>query len=304
MTTAKPQPRLSFWLFGILFSLLGLTSAFVLCRLNLPGTIDRDATAYCESSQIGWLHQPANSLANLAFFWSGAAIVAGIGRRRSALRTPLQSPSVQRWGLALGSASIGFGSLWFHSTLTTWGGIADNFAMNLFATQMLVYSWERTFRWSLERSAVTLISLNLALDTLVITYDIGKYLFGAVVALVIATELSIVCKRSWLGLVGETLNLRVRYFARNPWLFLGTVSVFVPGALVWQQSRTGTSLCHPESWMQGHAFWHLSSAAAVWLNFLYFDSEFAISANGLGSRALLPSRDVPSIRGYATSDAE
>lgn len=51
---------------------------------------------------------------------------------------------------------------------------------------------------------------------------------------------------------------------RPPWLAAG---VFSLGVAIWATSRTGGSLCRPESLMQGHAVWHVLAALAFALTF-------------------------------------
>lgn len=304
MATDTPFNPVKFVSLALGLSVLGLASAYALSHVNFLGTIDTDAFEYCESTHTHWLHQPVNALTNLAFFWTSAAILVGFPGTVPGRHTPMHKSTLQRMGLSLAAASIGFGSLWFHANLRTWSGFTDNFAMNLFATQMLVYGWERTFRWSLKRSALTLLTVNVAMDTLVVTHDIGKYLFGFVIALTIITEVSIVSRFSLLSLLGQLLGKPVRHFARSPWLLLATIGVFIPGALVWQHSRTGAPWCSPESWFQGHAVWHVCCAMAVFVNFLYFRSEaptIAPSLVGLRGRLRPAARG---LEGLVTASAK
>jgi hypothetical protein len=76
----------------------------------------------------------------------------------------------------------------------------------------------------------------------------------------------------WVGLEfamhrrpgGPTLDLR--------WAAL-TVLCFGSAFGVWVPSLSGGPLCEPESWLQGHAAWHLLCAGATGAIYLYLRSE-------------------------------
>ena len=51
------------------------------------------------------------------------------------------------------------------------------------------------------------------------------------------------------------------------------VASFLTAFAIWLPSLTGGPLCDPESWIQGHAIWHLLCACAAGAVFLYYRSE-------------------------------
>lgn len=304
MNTPTKQSISSFWQFGLISTVLGIATTFALGRISSFGKLDPDVLAYCEATSGNWLRQPANSLANIAFFWVGAAIFAGVGNTHGRRMPSRGTDASLRVGFALGSVCIGMGSLLFHATLSDWAGFADNFAMNLMATQMMVHSWARTFRWSTVRSLAVLISVNLGLDLLVLTHNLGRLLFGIVVTVTIVTEISIALGRSPLVTLGRICGFRVRQFTRDPRLLFATVATFVVGAVVWRHSRTGALWCSPGSLLQGHAFWHLASACAVYFDYLYLGSERRLAAEASVASVPIEEPELDSMARLLAADAE
>jgi len=69
------------------------------------------------------------------------------------------------------------------------------------------------------------------------------------------------------SLVALLVVLVVEYLLWRPQLgaVLKPMALMAVAVTVFAVSRTGGPLCHPESLLQGHAFWHGLSAAALWV---------------------------------------
>lgn len=214
---------------------------------------------YCEAFTGGLIEQPANTLSNLAFVAVGLWVIAQARSRRGGSGLIATDPGVANlygW-IAVG---LGLGSMLFHGSMTEWGGWADLVSMYLFITFFLLYELRRllgrTGTWMLGWWVV--VNLALAAFQWVANNGIGKFIFGALIVATLAANRRVV--RSPDVVRDE------RFF----WAGLGT---YVAGNVIWMLSRTGAPLCEPASLLQGHALWHITSAAAVGLFFLYLRSE-------------------------------
>ena len=224
---------------------------------------------YCEAFTNGLVEQPANTFSNLGFVAVGLWVLTFVGRRAPGANPIADDPRITRlygW-IAVG---LGVGSMLFHGTMTEWGGWADLVSMYTFITFFLLYevrtkrsaSAEWLLRWW------TTANIVLALFQWFANNGIGKWVFGA---LIIAT---LVANRLVIGAVGGArLVVRDQRFF---WIGLGT---YVAGNIIWTLSRTGAVLCNPESLVQGHAVWHLTSAGAIAAFFLYLRSEIPWSVS-------------------------
>jgi hypothetical protein len=56
------------------------------------------------------------------------------------------------------------------------------------------------------------------------------------------------------------------------------VVIFATGSLIWLLDITKT-VCSPNSWLQGHAIWHLAGAISLWLVFLYHKSTASVTVS-------------------------
>lgn len=220
---------------------------------------------YCEAFTGDLVEQPVNTLSNLGFVAVGLWILTFVGRPAAGGNLIGDDPRITRlygW-IAIG---LGVGSMAFHATMTEWGGWADLVSMYLFITFFLLYevrTWQdapadwllRMWVWA----NVLLAGFQWLVDN-----GIGKFVFAA---LIVAT---LVFNR--LVATGRGMGRPVRRDQRLFWTGLG---LYLAGNVVWTLSRTNGPLCAPESLLQGHALWHLTSAAAVGVFFLYLRSEDA-----------------------------
>lgn len=217
---------------------------------------------YCEAFTGGLIAQPVNTISNVAFLGVGMWVLRFASRRRAdnaLARSPLLV------GLYAGIAIfLGLGSILFHGAMTEWGGWADLVAMHMFITFFLLYElmvlWQRDVAWFVR----TFTWLNIGLAALLwpINNGSGKYVFATIVALTIVVN-RLVARRS-----GPR---------DDRWFWAGLAS-YGAGNIIWALSRDGGPLCAPDSYLQGHALWHLAAAGAVALLFRYLWSEQVVEA--------------------------
>lgn len=252
---------------GVLAVALAMAAFWIMSRGGYPGGPDECIVlgdCYCEAIGPGIAAQPSNVVERRV----RGDRAAGTRRRPTArrCRTDGSRPAPRLYGAV--AIFLGLGSFAFHGTMKAWGGYADVLSMHAFIALVLAYDLDRVHRWSWSRF-VTWFGGLLAVFAVLIALvppEHGKTLFAAfvVVVLVVEAAVSYPALRPW-----SQVQLDPR---RMPWFWTG-LGLFVVANVVWNLSRTGGVWCDPESLLQGHAVWHLLTAASVGAFYLYFRGE-------------------------------
>ncbi len=223
-------------------------------------------TCYCEQLRSGAIKQPANTFSDLGFVIVGMILLAIAGRENGRARprnpNPMNTGSWVACLFGLVVIFLGPGSMMFHASMTAWGGFFDSTSMYLLLAFLIGYdllqAMQRMAPWLCWLGGIVALAVFMGLAA--VWPEQATLLFGFMVILTLSIEVPIWCgawgvKRSWLPLG----------------LFIGT---FLTSLLIWVLSKTGGPLCNPESiLLQGHAWWHLGSAAAMVFLFWYLRSE-------------------------------
>lgn len=258
-------------------------------------------TCFCEAPRAGLLAQPANSLSNLGFIAVGLAIAASADRtrRRGADRgpaNPMTRTELYPSLFAGVTALLGPGSMALHASLTRWGGKLDVASMYLFAAWLVAYGATRARRGS----ALQFLLLYGVLASGLVASKVWTSLdsnatFGLVLAMAAGSD-------AWARRARPELRRDGRFL-------VAAAALFGVAFAVWLPSLSGGALCDPESWLQGHALWHLLCAGAAGSIFLYLRSEREVGAAPASPRGRLrPARSPgspppPSPRGAGRSRA-
>jgi len=232
-----------------------------------PGAPNRclaSGSCFCEAARTGLVRQPANTLSNLGFVAVGLAVAAASGRRRArggARGNALAASPLVSTLAALAIALLGPGSMFLHASLTGWGGRVDVLSMYLWASFTLAYAALRAFAFSTARFAgVFAALLALTFWSKLASEVSSDAIFGLLLAGFLLGE-------------GAVWRLRPELRQERRWLALALLC-FGAGFALWLPSRRSDgALCDPGSWLQGHAAWHLLSAAAAGAIWCYWHSE-------------------------------
>jgi len=225
------------------------------------GCLER-GTCFCEAPRAGLVRQPANTLSNLGFVAVGLAVATarGVARARGGGANPLTSRRLVSTLAALVIALLGPGSMFLHASLTSWGGRVDVLSMYLWASFAIAHAARRALRLSTAGFLALFGALLAATTWSKLASDVSSdAIFGGLLA----------------GFVlGEGAVWRRRELAQQRrWLALAALA-FGAGFALWLPSRRSDgALCDPDSWLQGHAAWHLLCAASVGAIWLYWRSE-------------------------------
>ncbi|HEX8695101.1 MAG TPA: ceramidase domain-containing protein [Longimicrobium sp.] len=214
---------------------------------------------FCELIRPGSIRQPANALSSAGFVLVGAWILAG-GATRGAGHgvNPITRNPAYRAVYGTAVLLIGFGSAFYHASLTFAGQFFDVFGMYLLATFIFLYNLARIRRLKTVTVVLGYVALNALLASLLYAVPaLRRYLFAAVLLSALVPE-SLVRRRRTRELQGRHLLLALLLMA--------------VGFGIWVLDITHRA-CSPSSWLQGHALWHVAGAAASLLVFGYYASE-------------------------------
>jgi|CXWL01.1.fsa_nt_gi hypothetical protein len=244
----------------LVFTFVVLATA-ALNRLNYTWAGWRPATClpsncFCEATREGALiRQPANTYSNLSFVLTGLLILGFSQARSSGLSRPPRAHSIV-YGLAV--TAIGAGSFFYHASLTFTGQWFDLMGMYLLATFIVLYNLSRL------RSLGGLV--------FAVSYVIFNIILGIVLALNPAIRIRIFSGLILIGLALEVIILLTRRPRIKTRYFIASLTVFILAYTIWTLDKNGT-LCAPDSLLQGHALWHVLTALAAGLLFVYYRSE-------------------------------
>jgi len=266
------------WLIATV-SLLALFLLFV--AIGWPGepdscTVDSPNTCYCEAYDLAEIEanmpgvrQPANTWFNLYSIFTAALVVPFLSKDRKTfkgrtapnlMRSDSWIPDIYLFAVLF----LGLGSMWFHASLTSWGGIFDGLSMYIYAAFLVFYTAIRLCG----RQLIFWIGYPtfVVMMTIFHAYEVPS--FALIIILVVAyllLEIVIWIERSEIAL-GSLRPILL-------WIF---AAVCIIGATIfWLLSQTGEPLCNPDSWVQPHGLlWHpLAGVMAVLLYFYWREEE-------------------------------
>jgi hypothetical protein len=224
---------------------------------SLDWTLWRPATCipdhcFCEAIRTGAVRQPSNALSSLAF-----VIVALLLFRERTTGNANPAPAYRAvYMIAL--TIIGFGSAFYHASLTFAGQFIDVMGMYFIATFVVVYAVGRLGNLEPRAVASGYVVINAALAWILLTLPgMRRYAFAAIILLGLALEYA--ARRR----PGKPPDMQRLWYATAM-----TGIAFV----IWTLDITRV-VCSPHNILQGHALWHVLGAAASWQLYRYYRSE-------------------------------
>ncbi len=217
---------------------------------------------FCEALRPGPIVQPSNTYSSLGFVLLGLVIATPAlfvpqvtGGPQKPIRSRRAYPVV--YGAML--FVLGIGTLLFHASLTFVWGWLDVQSMFFISSFILVYNANRLVSISSQQFVVTYLFLNVVLGA-VATTPYNRVVFGVILVAALVLE----------GII----RVRRLSHARGAYFYL-SLGMFAVAFVIWALDLNGV-WCNESSWLQGHAVWHILTAAACGLLFLYYRSERAI----------------------------
>ena len=224
---------------------------------------------FCERIREGTIRQPVNTWSNLAFILVGLLVIAvashdlsraAQSRSSNPMRTRAAYPGL--YGAV--TILIGIGSMFYHASLAFAGQAVDIISIYLLTTFMLLYTLSRLIRIDGRAFFACYLALNVVLGWISVEWPVlRRYLFIVLLLAVLASE-AIIRKK-----LRPKMNAAFLYAA---------IASLVGACSAWILDLTGI-MCSPDSWLQGHAVWHVLMAAVVGFIYLYYRSEDGYATN-------------------------
>jgi len=201
----------------------------------------------------------ANTWSNLAYVFVGIYImVIGIfDWRRSACGEDAPLCRRPAMGILFGLACcyLGVGSGIFHASLTRWGQQLDVAAMYSPLVVLIALNGDRRFpAWGLWTLAAIISS------ALLYWYKWSMSSTVVLPALILAVVVLMILDRFRAGSRFETR-----------WILFATLSLIA--AFLFRQLDVDGNFTGPDSWLQGHVFWHIFTATGLACAYGYYRSE-------------------------------
>ena len=230
-----------------------------------------NAFHFCESNHMDQLiRQPSNTWSNLGYFLVALFMLTmGINDFKQSQRKASDNFLVRYpiFSILFGLSALYLfiGSFLFHASLSRYFQKMDQTGVYSIGIIVLIFNLYKIFpvfrfngQW---KSSHTIM----AISALVINYIIFiklwliniNILFPALMVLVFITSCYYLLFIS-----------REHYFTNYLWAAL---CVLVLASIIWILDRTNVA-CNPESMFQGHALWHLLTAASIFFIYLYYRS--------------------------------
>jgi hypothetical protein len=173
---------------------------------------------------------------------------------------PITAHAACPWVYGAALILTGAGSAFYHASLTFVGQFFDLMGMYFLASFILVYNLARLQPLEPRVFVVFYLLLNFTLAYLLFEAPmLRRYLFGTLLLAALVLE--------------HRLRRRRSMQINNGFLQIA-LSLLVVAFATWVLDIT-RALCRPESWLQGHAAWHLLGAAAAGFLYFYYRSENA-----------------------------
>ncbi len=218
---------------------------------------------FCEAARGGPIEQLSNTYSNLAYVLIGLLIVWGNkGKEGNGGKNLMMSSSAYPITYGVTVFAIGAGSFFYHGSLTEIGRWFDWFGMYLYASFIVLYNASRLRRLSGAQFVIAYTIFNIILAAIIFNTapSVRQQIFGLLIALTLILE--------------YLVRRRDKPQVESKFLYVA-LGCLVAAYTIWILDRDRI-LCAPTSWMQGHAAWHILTAAATGLMFVYYRSERTI----------------------------
>jgi hypothetical protein len=220
------------------------------------------ASCFCESIAPTGVAQRSNSLSSLAFVFVGVLVLCRRSERGS---WPYAYTIV--YGVAL--ILIGWGSAFYHASMTFIGQLADVSGMYLLASFAVLLNLRRFFTMTTHTFVSAYVASNLALFYIQLEWPVARRVVFALLIVGILLGEYIARKRG-----------RILSSSRN---LLIASSLLGIAFMIWIADYKKL-LCAPSSWFQGHALWHILGACAALFLFSYFEESTISLINTKGQK--------------------
>jgi hypothetical protein len=223
---------------------------------------------FCEAAREGLIKQPANSFSNLAFAAFGLLAAWQVSQFKfHSNRNAITTHSFFANFLCILMVLLSPGSFAMHATETYLGGYFDMLSMYLIASIMMSYALERMFKLKVV-SFIAFFLMVLAVchyfhfQLRHIAFPIVVFSGNFIFALFVITA-------SVLEFINVFLH---KPTIEKKWALFAAMTAVLSFS-IWLTGRNDHPWCHPYSYLQAHALWHILDALALYFVFRFYVSE-------------------------------
>jgi predicted membrane channel-forming protein YqfA (hemolysin III family) len=265
------------WLIGLI-EILALGAAFLVLALVrwIPSSADDECkaagTCYCERERASGIKQPANTLSNLGFVAVGFALLAALPEAVSGSGVnPMREATAYAVIYGCVVIFLGPGSMFFHASLKRWGGWLDTLSMILYTDFLVAYDIAGIAGGGIGLFLGLWLGIAAVLGLVSAIWpsspigdlSTGSLCFGALALVWLALQFAVLAG-------GGSIQ---RDLGDGLLLLIAAALVFASAFMIQRKSQTGGPWCEPDTWLQGHAVWHLLTAATTVILFFYLGTE-------------------------------
>lgn len=225
-----------------------------------PGTVHECvalASCYCESPRPGLIAQPSNTWSCLGWAAAGIWIAWDAARRRERDARQEEMSGAYKGSFytglyALVVVSLVPGGMFFHASLTDWGGKLDILSIYLLVNFWIFYNLAHRFQWSKGTFIVSYLVVTMVLL-------VPRVVFSAV-------EIGLLI---FVGLIlfAVVIEIRTDRTRRRRWVWIGL------GGFVSAHVIQVALPCDPRSLFQPHAVLHLIEVITLFAFYFHFFVE-------------------------------
>ncbi len=226
---------------------------------------------FCETNRMEQLvRQPSNTWSNLGYFVVGLfALTLGIHDLKYSERKKSDNFLVRYpiFSILFGLSAIYLflGSFLYHASLTVFFQKLDQAGMYSVAVMVLAFNLYKIFpliriRGKYKSSHALIVAFAVGFN-----YLLYSTLFTININILYPSLVTIVFLTSCYYLMFIS---REHYFTNYMW---AAFSMLMLATIIWLLDRSNT-VCNPDSIFQGHALWHLLTAASIFFIYLYYRS--------------------------------
>ncbi len=210
---------------------------------------------WCEAERCAWVVNPSDTWSNLAYIAFGILMIAMARREAKGQASPVLS--------LFGPASIVVGvfSLVYHASYTYFFQFFDFVGMFVFCFAVITANALRlgwigpSRRWLFY--ALGVIAFSALVPVLSETVIPIQALVAVLIGAIVAQEAAIATRRTPAE-------------PRPPYALFGLALALIAAAAGFSLADVTRTWCDPEHWLQGHALWHLLSAASLLALFRFY----------------------------------